>query len=992
MRKLTPLLLFTAALSFGQCGHWIFNPFSGKLDCAEQNGNPNVLVQAAGPITSLAMDVTSLNLSTATQNTLLVQCWSGTGFSSGSVTGTLSPITITSLNPRSLTSVTANFTSTSNVACIANSNGGVGPTGATGPTGPTGPAGATGPQGPAGANGANGTNGLSTASYPLSFSTQTSNLVLVTTLASAGITNPIGAVCNPSVLLDFLNDGTNVTLSTAGGQNYTGTCNIYGGGPYLDPDPTLAADSNARVATQAALLDALGGISPLNGQVVGTQMFPQLFYVVGTPHPGIASAYNACAAAIGTGSGTCDIWDYNLPHSLNTLPWLADHSEKITVRLHLGPGVLTICDNGTDPDGNTCAAGFSLATGNSGVIDGIVVKLSTMDSGTIIRAGANEVASNWPTGTVNTSGTAVTWVSGTPFQTTGWKNGQFLINGTYYVISSVTDNHHLVLKSSAGTQTGVSWTYGYPGALMVWGDNIAPDQADAFGSIISHLTVDSQCKAGSIGVVNASTQEESWLDSLGIINFDTLGLWMTSLRTSNSNLGALNIVPNQSGFSCLKASTMAALFANAGMPRPQQGMTINGLNGYNVTLNGASLSASAGTGTITGISFLQANINTALGPNGAATYINLTDATDFTGSTAGWKGTWPVLSVTGCSAGTCTGMTINVGSASNVGNVTGTAGTLQLVPTYGVVMATGSGNSSGAPGSYYSGDTSAANAMIMQMHGLHMQHFGVGLQVDTSGTAEGLNVIDMGGSSDMNTLATIANSASIRDVNFYNVSTGGAQTAVKDNLLGYTTTQNAIGSYKTGSPAASNGPLELWGVPLAMIQRGAPGSGQCNVSGQSCIYADSTANRIEIANNGGSFSPALLSSDVNTLFTLGAPQMTYCTGTATSSSTIILPSAASAMACTTTTTNVKIPIGAGHVLKNLMVHASHAGVNSSSGVVTVERNSAVSTTLTCTIGTGTTCSDTTHSYTVAANDVFYVQFTTQGSEVLADVVVTYEVQ
>ena len=69
----------------------------------------------------------------------------------------------------------------------------------------------------------------------------------------------------------------------------------------------------------------------------------------------------------------------------------------------------------------------------------------------------------------------------------------------------------------------------------------------------------------------------------------------------------------------------------------------------------------------------------------------------------------------------------------------------------------------------------------------------------------------------------------------------------------------------------------------------------------------------------------------------------------------------------------------------LNVTATHAGVNASSGVVTVLKNGSA-TTLTCTIGTLTSCADNTHGpVAYAVGDVISIQFTTQASEVLAGV-------
>jgi hypothetical protein len=118
-----------------------------------------------------------------------------------------------------------------------------------------------------------------------------------------------------------------------------------------------------------------------------------------------------------------------------------------------------------------------------------------------------------------------------------------------------------------------------------------------------------------------------------------------------------------------------------------------------------------------------------------------------------------------------------------------------------------------------------------------------------------------------------------------------------------------------------------------------------------------------------------------------------CNGTASAGSTLTLFGLGNFTALTCTQSGVagSIPMPSAGTLKNLRVVAVTAGVNASSGVVTVMDN-GVSTGITCTLGTGTTCNDTTHTASVAAGDLILIQFTTQGAETLAGVRATVEKQ
>lgn len=78
--------------------------------------------------------------------------------------------------------------------------------------------------------------------------------------------------------------------------------------------------------------------------------------------------------------------------------------------------------------------------------------------------------------------------------------------------------------------------------------------------------------------------------------------------------------------------------------------------------------------------------------------------------------------------------------------------------------------------------------------------------------------------------------------------------------------------------------------------------------------------------------------------------------------------------------------------KNLYVSASAAGAVSGSGVITLRVNGSNSS-LTCTLGTGTTCNDSTHSVALALNDAWDVTVTTgQASDTTADVKANFACQ
>jgi len=98
--------------------------------------------------------------------------------------------------------------------------------------------------------------------------------------------------------------------------------------------------------------------------------------------------------------------------------------------------------------------------------------------------------------------------------------------------------------------------------------------------------------------------------------------------------------------------------------------------------------------------------------------------------------------------------------------------------------------------------------------------------------------------------------------------------------------------------------------------------------------------------------------------------------------------------CNASTNGFELPTAVTGTLANLFVKVGTASANAGDGVVTVYKDSNP-TSLTCTLGTSTTCSDPTHTVSVTAGtDSFSVRITTAltGTESLANARVTLQIQ
>lgn len=211
-------------------------------------------------------------------------------------------------------------------------------------------------------------------------------------------------------------------------------------------------------------------------------------------------------------------------------------------------GALTLVDNGSGTVTITGTAGAARAIGmafgstgtgasnlSAGATQYVTVPFAcdiqgwnlTVDAGTAtvdvwkLAAAPND----WQglTGTVNTGGTGVTWLSGSTFPTDAAGRG-ITINGILYEIASVTSSTTLVLASSAGAQFGV--TYNSPG-------NAVPT--------VSNKIDASALPTISSGTFNGSTSIGTWVTGntgRHVIKNDVFGFNLNAV----SGVKALSIV------------------------------------------------------------------------------------------------------------------------------------------------------------------------------------------------------------------------------------------------------------------------------------------------------------------------------------------------------------------------------------------------------------------------------------------------------------------
>lgn len=114
-------------------------------------------------------------------------------------------------------------------------------------------------------------------------------------------------------------------------------------------------------------------------------------------------------------------------------------------------------------------------------------------------------------------------------------------------------------------------------------------------------------------------------------------------------------------------------------------------------------------------------------------------------------------------------------------------------------------------------------------------------------------------------------------------------------------------------------------------------------------------------------------------------------GTGNGSTYFFFPFLSGTSAACTVTSGTEMDVPTSCTMKNLRVRAAAAGGSAGSGVITLYKDNSAST-LTCTLGTGTSCSDVTHTVAMTAGtNVFSIRVTTgQATDTTGNIKVTLE--
>ena len=322
----------------------------------------------------------------------------------------------------------------------------------------------------------------------------------------------------------------------------------------------------------------------------------------------------ACLADLGALPGTC--YTDGVTGAFAATLTISQPDRKLVV----GPGTL---------DFGSLSPGIRISANNVTVIGAgrglsILKQDSLYKSAIIISSASGPAPSNititgltiqgpstYASGTVNTSGTAVTWASGSQFNPQWAATITIGTPAVQYTVARVTDATHLVLTSSAGTQPGAGYYVGWDvnGTVGVACNGcsnslITGNELTGWGHVAIGLSESSY--GASYSVANHNTISENWIHDNpgeGIVHFfSNSGVpWPDGYNTEvdnhfeNNGLSAVDIATNHNTFrdnilrnnACENKTGDASSVQVGGNYNFLEGNIIVGGNQWNVAISGS---------------------------------------------------------------------------------------------------------------------------------------------------------------------------------------------------------------------------------------------------------------------------------------------------------------------------------------------------------------------------------------------------------------------
>jgi hypothetical protein len=192
-------------------------------------------------------------------------------------------------------------------------------------------------------------------------------------------------------------------------------------------------------------------------------------------------------------------------------------------------------------------------------------------------------------GTVTTSGTGVTWVSGVQFNA-GW-TGAITINGTAYTISSVNSATSITLTATAGTQADVGYQFGNGEEVLVR-DVLPPITATTIQGI--------QYDSGTSGLCSiVLTGSPS-----GLARNSLISITNGASQTDIVRVLEVNLSPDGTVYSirCSTTHTFAATNNITGLESFYTYTTVNHAATETITSSSISVESLSGSGGVTVLS------------------------------------------------------------------------------------------------------------------------------------------------------------------------------------------------------------------------------------------------------------------------------------------------------------------------------------------------------------------------------------------------------